>query len=269
MVSRACRENTLICILCKDRLEYLVYTWASLKKTVKDIPIYIYDDGSTNQFLLEYLTTNRLISLVNPININCETLTKYVGQFPILNSIQGIGDQIKLVHKSYSLGNTLISYQMVREIFDRHSSIDYIIRLEDDVVFKEGWFDDLLDQWNNWNVINRGLLCSCAVQNYYRTGTREITTHINPSFQCVLIPRYFYELDKEFWYRIEKFETKTDLYFRQHCLDLQLKCGLLPSSICQHIGVRSLEVPKQDSYFSSTYSFDQRLDYSVDPPFVF
>jgi len=270
MVPRVNQKNVIVQILCKDRLKYLWYTWQSLCETLSNIPIIIYDDGSTKKDIQNFLYTNNEFELEEPININNKVLKKYIGHFEPISRIKGIQDKVKVRRFYKSIGNTPISFFSLEEIFEEND-YDYIIRLEDDVVFKHGWFDELITQWNEWDIANKGLLCSSSIQNEFRKSFKNITTHLNPTFQCVLIPRYFYEIGKEEFVRKRKFETKTDLYFRELCLNMNMLCGLLPKSICQHIGVESLEIPKnkQDGeYFSSSYDFSKRLDLSVEPPFA-
>lgn len=268
MVPRINSQNTVVVILCKDRLKYLFYTWQSLQKT-SDLPVFVYDDGSTSPDIIKFLTTNSEFPV--HIDINNNVLEKNIGYFPPISSITGINSRIQLFRQKKSIGNTAISLKMVREIFS-NTSFQYIIRLEDDVVFKKDWVQTLMEKWNNWNIPNKGILCSCAVQNHFRKKTSSITTHHNPTFQCVVIPRYFYELDRDYFDEAKRFETKIDLYFRKHCLELELECGLLPESVCQHIGIESLEISKNiqnGPYFSSDYDFSRRLDLSVEGPFIY
>jgi hypothetical protein len=270
MAQRITPKNLIIVILCKERLKYLVYTWSSLMKTLPfGYTIYVYDDGSTNEDLLEFLTTNSLFKLRQSININCSVLEKYIGHFPVLTYSKGIANQIILRHESCSVLNTEISFKMMREVFDENPDIDFILRIEDDVVFKQDWFQTLTEKWLNWSIINPGILCGCAIGHRLQQNM-DIITDGHPSAQCVLIPRTFYELDKELFRGPFKFKTKADLYMDQFCRDVGLECGMLSKSVCQHIGIESEELKgHSNDYYSKTYTFDKRIDLSVEPPFIF
>lgn len=268
-MQRISPENTVIAILCRDRLKYLIHTWNSLQKSMTHVcPIYIYDDGSTNPELNRFLTTNYDFELTSPIDINCPVLSKYVGTFPVISSISGISSFIKLKKQNKSIGNTEISFKLVAELFDENPQINYIIKLEDDVVFKENWMEDLMDAWNGWSIINPGVLCSCSISNIFRKKTSYITTCHNPSFQLALFSRDLYEIDKDYFRGSWKYKTKVDLYTKKFCDDNNVECGLLGASVCQHIGVESIELTRYSEYFSKSYTFDRRLDLTVEPPFV-
>lgn len=263
MVRGISEENSVILILSKDRLKYLAYTWQSLSKT-SSLPVYLYDDGSSDQDLIRFLTSDGNFLLSNNIDINCETLSRYVGWFPPITNLDGISSKINLQRRN--LGHTQILFSAIREIFEQ-TNFEYIIQLEDDVVFKRGWLQTLMRVWNDWSAVNKGILCSCSVQNELRHPKSGILTGINPTFQCVVIPRYIYEIDREWFNGPWKFRTKCDLYTVKYCQERDFLVGVLGESVCQHIGVDSLDL-KTYEVFSSNYKFDRRVDLSVDPPFV-
>lgn len=271
MVQGFTKENLAIVIFCRDRLKYLVHTWNSLVKTV-EVPytISVYDDCSEDEELLRFLQSSDEFLLKSPIDINCGVLKKYIGDFPIIEKVKGIGNKIILRRQEQNIGNSFILFKAVREIFEENPDVQYILRLEDDIVFKEGWLEILLSKWNEWSstIINPGILCGCMIQNPdKREG--EITTIFCPSFQCVLIPRYLYDIDKEWFNGPWKFKTKCDLYMEKYCRESGFACGLLQQSICQHIGVDSVELQRYDEYFSKGYDFSQRMDSTVFPPFIY
>jgi hypothetical protein len=264
-------KNLAVVILCKERLKYLVYTWSSLMKVLNiNCPIYVYDDGSQDKDLNQFLTYDKWFALRKEININCEVLSRCVGYFQPKFCVEGIATKIVLRKQPKSIMNTAITFKYMREIFDENPNVQYILRIEDDVVFKENGLDILFESWNKWNkeIINPGILCGCAI-GVKREPTSYIVTNGFPSAQCVLLSRDFYKIDKEAFKGPWKCHNKADLYLDRYCRDFGLICGSLGTSICQHIGIESEELKTHnDDYYSKSYAFDRRIDYTVSPPYV-
>lgn len=141
-----------VAIICKDRPCYLDLTLRSLSATLpEDIPVYLFDDHSTSPDMLRYLHTNDEFSiektdLSGGFNRHWE---KYVGPLETVEKLRGVKNKVKLITSDVNLKDIDNSLRAIRESFC-DADYPFIFRIEDDVVFRESWYEEMVEIYLNW-----------------------------------------------------------------------------------------------------------------------
>ncbi len=130
----------------KDRLRYLDTTFNSIKKAIpSSIDIYIAPNNA-EQNIIKYLTTNETISLDNQYLFPNENKSwrNSIGEIPNKTHVVGIANKFKEI---IQVNETKHRYEFICQILEKtlsRSSADYIVFIEDDVIFKETFFEEVL-----------------------------------------------------------------------------------------------------------------------------
>jgi hypothetical protein len=203
-------DKTPIGITTHNRIGILNEMLESLSKTIKDVPVTLFQDGS-NPEKLDYLNGN--------LPYPCEVVIS--------------NDSIGVVRNVIRVINTL---------FNKYDS-DMIFKIEDDVVFTYGWYDKMLDvarSRDDWGVIS-----GCAVRGtwnldegiYSVIGMGTESPFITG--QLLLIHRKLLKFLKP-----TKALCGSDHYLCHSARANGLKTLLIRPGLAQHIGVASECHPK-------------------------
>lgn len=286
----------------KDRLRYLDTTFNSIKNAIpSNVDIYI-TTYKAEQNILKYLTTNETISL------DCQYLfpnqntswQKFIGEIPNKQFVTGIKGkykdviQVNIAHAKHYYEALCYSFN---EIIAR-SNADYIVYIEDDVVFKKNFFETILNCINEIKQKNIGRVCIYKYGKFKNTGDRLIK---NPGKQwlgpnvCLLLKTetlkkmnldsYIFtsrDLPEFTQKRItENFipQDGADYFLYNYIQKFTTSALYISESVCQHIGVMSsIYINVQASENCEVYTdkrcfFDhkknlKRIDPCCYPPYV-
>lgn len=257
-----------IIIRSKDRFEQLYFTLNSLFSTNIDnnCDVTIVDDHSTNQVLIDFLTTNERIYLNTSYQNLCykfkndyriQAISKYIKRTPVY--VNGIKNKINVHIANKSQGDRGGILYAIKYGFENNPNADYIILLQNDIVFNKNWLTNLLDIYNaadkqtlgiitGWNYINNSKYKLIEETDLYRIYDYAFT-----GSPCFLIHRNVYNLllnnkifnkqflpiqrvNKELLTSDSNYNIAGDTYLLKLVYNENLKFYITKKCYIQHIG---------------------------------
>jgi len=220
-------------------VRYLDTTLKSLSASVpSQTPIFIMNDGTKNESMIRYLTTNEIISINDYEYPNYNDEWKYfIGYLPNEKQVRGIkGKAYVLMRNPGGISN--IGYAC-KKAFDETGS-SHVIKIEDDMIFKKGWYDYLCLTLLKTN----GLGIVSGLRYFY--GNYKVD-HLNDKLDILssgytggnLLTASRMLLNKQpniFINDITEILHNDDFWINS-CRKAGLIVAVTKKSICQHIGV--------------------------------
>ena len=258
-------------IVSRDRAAYLDLTLRSLSASEIDgASVTLFDDHSTDKATQRYYQTNKVIENIRPKFPNNKVWNSVLGLGAFTNhdyldpvGIQGKVNIICMDDKPLGVVNG--SCVALKHMFEANPDAPGVILLQDDIVFKEDWYEQLIDTARRWKEYAKkpiGVLAGIKInQGYDIKGKIAIGSGITA--QCLYVSRLFY--DKSPYLKTKhKINKRFDDMLRRAVAKAGLWGGVKVPFICQHIGVKSLVRPKKRWKIGSK----GRVGYYVKPPYV-
>lgn len=261
-------------IVTKDRVAYLDVTLRSLSATAlpAGTQVTIFDDSSGQDATQRYYTTNKAV----PVETHWPTgkvWRKTLGMGIISDdpiTPQGIHGLIN-VRKlgTEPLGVVNASCRAACRLFDHNPDAPGIILLQDDIVFKENWYESMLstvESASQFTELPMGLLAGLKINQKLRfEGDSPPAIRAGITAQCLYISREAYQaLLPTYFGRHHKINKRFDDTLRRAVDGAGFYAGLRFPFVCQHIGIKSLVRPGK--------RWDQgtkgRVGYYVQPPYA-
>ena len=252
-----------ILIICKDRVQYLDITLKSLSGTTpSNVPIYVVNDKTNNQNMIKYLTTNQQISLTNFQYPNDKAWNKYIGNLPIFNNVKGICGKVNVIMNT---SQKTLPNAFKRIFMETKSS--YIIRIEDDVVFKNNWYDIMCQHISDDVGILEGHFVADSCQghkklSHYSEKFDELEG--NNGGQVMRVSRQLFSMSK--CMNDNPDVLGTDFIWINECRKLGMKVLMTKPRIAQHFGINSEFWKKEQRKFFID-GIINRGDPTVFPPY--
>ena len=249
-------------VMTHKRLRTLDTTLFSIKKTTK-APIVIFQDGQGPKEKLDYLN-GKEVSLGENFP-NDDEFVKRVGWLE--NRDKGCSHEEYLTSGIIGVGHSKMLVWELRTLFEKFPEAEAVIHCEDDVIFKEGWYEKLLEigkSRNDW-----GIICPCTMSDDWKLGDGVFDIEKNPQgcfirSQVWLVSRRVYEAGLLEKYP-ENFRQEGDIYLTTSCKAKGLKTILVRPALAQHIGFKSECHPT--NYVGAQASL-RMVDLSARKPFV-
>ena len=257
---------TPIIVICKDRVRYLDTTLASITATVpEDVPVYLANDGCETDRMLRYLTTDDMVSLEDELRYPNENPVwiKHVGFLPNHDQVRGVLGKVKVF---INRGGRTLGKILQRAMADNPGAKRFI-RIEDDVVMREGWYQEMCGVTGERVGIISGML-------YFRSGTQQLK-RLNDRFQVVITGTtggQIMSISKKLCMRCPRvFSRKsvkhTDKLWVKWCRQNDMLFCVPYKSMCQHFGVVSEWWLDSERTFMDESSFSRGID-DISPPFA-
>lgn len=220
----------------KNRLRYFDTTFNSVYNTIPfNTPLYVMADIPSN-ILIDYISTNKEIKLNSQEDLypnNIKDWQDIVGFIQNKKSVQGIQGK----HTKYYINQTLHIYENInyvcRDIIS-NSNCDYLVYIEDDVIFKQDWFNIVLNILKELEFNKIGYL---SLFNYKHANTKVLKSfkHFTtvsgtlPAVCVLLNTRFFLQsIPESYEYNIERdFLSLTSVQLS--IKDRSLKVNTLPT----------------------------------------
>lgn len=259
---------TPVIVLTKDRIHYLDLTLRSLSATLPDdVPVYIVDDGSENPDMHRYLTTTECIHLPqHKFPYEYSKWQQRVGKLPTRPDVYGIANAVHLCETESKSTGVRAAARAVREVFQRHAC-SAVFRIEDDVVFKAGWYETMV----------AAAVPRCGIISGFRhlfdkavvtPGTPvDVLARGRVGGPLLLVSRGLYEKSTLPTELPAARLKNLDNFWVDLCRDNDLQVGVLRSGVCQHIGAYSSVYAGTRKEFIFGGRIHDALDTTVAPPF--
>lgn len=231
---------TPILVLCKDRVRYLDTTLKSISASVPSTTsVYISNDGTKNSKMIEYLTTNHRVLLDSHTYPNEHTgWQTYVGHIPNEQVATGIAKKAIVFMRNDCSGIRNLG-QAVQRIFDT-SDTHNLIKVEDDVIFKKGWYEKLISAL----VVNPNFGLVSASRYFFdnpvlKDHDRRIQQLTNgyTGGNIMIISRKLYQSSTKLTRNNNRSILHNDNLWFDECRSTGLFTGVTRKSLAQHIGV--------------------------------
>jgi len=257
-------------IISRNRIHYLDVTLRSLSATrlPEAVPLTVFDDASDTTEARTYYTTAR--GTGSEHKWPQHAMWKKLGLDVINKSakppvgLRGRVGVVRLGKKPAGVVNA--SCQAVCRMFDKYPDAPGVILLQDDVIFKEDWYerltqvaaDELL--FAKPLAILSGLHLNKKIKNCDKQRVREggITA------QCLYVTREGFTTLDNFFRRKHNTKQKFDDQLKKAASRNGLWAGLLVPFVCQHFGVVSLVRPRRTWHRGSK----GRIGFYVNPPYA-
>lgn len=228
-----------IVIICKDRINYLNTELLSLSATSPlSTRIFLSNDGTRNTEMLKYLTSNDSVSMDNDWKFPCDNQEwdDLIGRLPNPPNVDGVKNKVHVLAHSYSSGTQNIGLS-VKYVFD-HTPASHVIKMEDDLVFCQGWYFSLLKA-----IRNSGCDLLSGFRYFYgKPKTKPLNDDVQEMTegycggQLMICSRHYFESCwNVFNNDITTVWDNDDLWINE-CRKANLKFGVLNRSVCQHVG---------------------------------
>lgn len=240
-------ENTVIpiAITTHNRVQFLDTTLRSLSQTLpKDVPVVVYDDGSNSPVMRRYLSTDDVVDL--PKTFQWKQDYPVLGAtLPPVSQVRGIKNKVEVRMQKFCRGVIANSFRAIRETFDEHPEDDWMILMQDDVIFAADWYDTLATAIAQYRY-DGGIIAGCTIMPAHQVSVTPFT-EVDTKFvtaQLYAISRNLYESSPKF--QLEKIPARTNWDVKMCGLSRNrgLKVILLRPPICQHIGSYSAVRPR-------------------------
>ena len=236
----------------KDRIRYLDTTFNSITKVLPvDVDVYIACDKPSYD-LLNYLTSNNSIML-NDLYLypnENKSWLHYIGCIENKTHVNGIhGKYTKVILQDSKLHRyeklTLTLHNLANEV-----STDYTLYVEDDVIFKEGFYNTIIKCMLELDTSNIGRV---SMYKYMKTESnikyiREIKTGWKGPNVCLLLKNKVLQSmgldnykfnEKDSYNSSSNIERSADVFFANLLQKYTNSAILVADSVCQHIGILS------------------------------
>jgi hypothetical protein len=232
---------------------------SSLSKTIADdIPVMIFQDGIENKDKILYLEGQEvLLDDAFPLNI------KWLNKIGKLDNKETAKYNYKYPYKIASpktLGVVNNCLWATRTLFEFDTDMVYLV--QDDIIFKEGWYDKLIEigkSRDDW-----GIICGCSLGKFELPDGVHIIDENSKDFlrmQLYLIHRRILPILQGGY--IRKDGGWSDYYFCRRTREGGFKTLLVRPAVAQHIGFRSECHPKCGKDETAT-----QVDESASLPYV-
>lgn len=252
-------------IVTRDRVAYLDVTLRSLSATAVpgDVPVCIYDDGSTDPRTRSYYETNQ------PVPVNQSWPTDQPWDRAGLHVIQsqyrppcGINGLLRVVRSQQSQGVVQASCAATCDLFDTYQDSPAIILLQDDIVFKHHWWEQLLTTADR--IPDLGVLAGLKLNQILQPGRGDNAVQSGITAQCLYISRRAFLACQPYFRNTHQDRTRFDDTLRRAVAAAGLWAGCTVPFVCQHFGVTSQVRPNRRWNQHRT----GRIGYHVRPPYA-
>jgi len=262
-------------IVTRNRVAYLDVTLRSLSATnlPDGVALRVFDDGSSERSAKDYYSTNKEINIERRWPTH-GTWKKTLG-LGIINEHdkhpRGIKGEVKVVSlggKAQGVVNA--SCQAYKRLLTEFPDAPGAILLQDDVLFKEEWYERLTTTAANPELFGEkklGLLAGIHINKGFK-GLGDNPPPVRGSgitAQCVYLSREaFTKLDSSFFGKRHAATSKFDDSLRRVVSRKGFWAGVIMPFVCQHFGVVSLVRPRRNWHRGSK----GRVGFYVQPPYT-
>jgi hypothetical protein len=251
------RNPIPVMVLCKDRVPYLDITLKSLSATTPaNVPVYVLNDGSELPDMRNYLTTGRLLDIGTTAYPTHATWRKYVGSLPDNRMVYGVGDKVNVIlHR----GDHALDAGM-RKIFTE-TSASHLIRVEGDVIFKDGWYEIMCQETEQRVGILEGFVMAEKPARLTPYSSHFDEVQGRNTGQLMRIARSVIPALGS-----NPVVKGTDTEWLKKCRRAGMQVLATRPRVCQHIGIESeYWLPNEKPFFDSAFN---RGDATVLPPYA-
>lgn len=204
-----------------NRLQYFYYTLRSFFSTDAKYKcsVQIIDDCSQQQSMKKFLYSNECFNFNFNMQTDCRfsayksVVKNEFSKLQPLTKIQGIYKSLVVTKTRNNKGDKSGLLWTIKHGFQKNPNAQFIIILQNDVLFNEQWLDKLLHIYNKnkqtagvvscWNLHNNYLNNSTKIQDYLKLNKGQ-----GIGFPVALITRKFYQ---------RLFQTHKDDFDKQYC----------------------------------------------------
>jgi hypothetical protein len=264
-----------ILVICKDRVRYLDTTLKSIFSTVSSsVPIFVYNDGTKNLSMIEYLTTSNAINieLIDEYpNWNSDWI-KYVGFIKNTSLVTGIAGKINVIMSENCCGTSGIGFTC-NSIFENEKS-SYLVKVEGDMVFKKGWYESMCLAIKSDESIGlvSGFRYFFRSRGYGPVSINELNDRVDLvssgyTGACVYsISKVLTKKAPQLFVNDIMTMTDYDDFWINGCRGSGMKFCVLKESCCQHIGVTTEITDLNHKQFMKNGK-TVKVDFNSLPPF--
>jgi hypothetical protein len=228
-----------IVIVCKDRIRYLDTELKSLSATApSSLQVYLSNDGSDDQRMLRYLTTQDCIPLDDEwlFPQDNREWDDLIGRLPNAETVRGIAGKVHVILHGVSAGTANLG-RAVKYVFTQ-TGAPYVIKMEDDLLFTPGWHSSLVRA-----IQSSGCDLVSGFRYFYRKARmRPLTDDVEEVYAgftggpLMIASRAYYDAcPRVFDNAITTIWDNDDLWINE-CRRQGMKFGVLAHSVCQHVG---------------------------------
>lgn len=226
------RVEVPIGVLTTNRAVYLDVTLKSLRSSVADAPITVYDDASSDEAAKRFLYSSDCFTVEYEWPKYEEWTDAGLGHLEDNPSLCGISDDFPVVKlDSTVLGVVTASCRTICDLFRSYPNAPGVILIQDDVVFVKDWYDRIMAEFRGGDGI--GIIAGMHLDFGNNIGRDFFTA------QCYLITKVFFELEREWFGRTHSGRRSFDVRVCKRALNAGFGVQLIDPHICQHIGVVS------------------------------
>ena len=261
-------------LVTRDRVEYLDITLKSLSATAlpKDVAVTVFDDGSMGNVTKNYYSTNKSLAIAAKWPTG-DTWKKTLG-LGVVNEaarkVQGIKGKVPVTRLGKrSSGVVNASCRAICKLFEANPAAPGVILLQDDVVFKDDWYNRMLDtvaRSSEFTDKKLGLLAGIKLNYSVDKSKRDqLAVASGVTAQCLYISKAAHDLlYSSYLNKTHTTGKRFDDTLRRNVAGSGLWAGCIFPFVCQHIGVKSLVRPKKPW----KQGRNGRVGYHVHPPYA-
>lgn len=261
-------------LVTRDRVEYLDVTLKSLSATKlpAGVSVTVFDDGSMGNTTKNYYSTNKVLPVAAKWPTG-DTWKKTLGLHVVNQAaqrVQGIKGKVSVVRLGKrSSGVVNASCRSICRLFEAHPDAPGVFLLQDDIVFKEDWYDRMLDtvaRASEFTDNKIGLLAGIKL-NYSvdKSKRSQLAIASGVTAQCLYISRAAHDLlYSSYLNKTHTIGKRFDDTLRRNVAGSGLWAGCIFPFVCQHIGVKSLVRPKKPW----KQGRNGRVGYYAHPPYA-
>ncbi len=258
-------------IVTQNRVAYLDITLRSLSATTlpDGISVTIYDDASVGAETLAYYRGTDPVSCPSPWPHSKQWKRAGLNFINALHNPVGIAGKVGVEYLGATgQGVVNASCEALRRLFASHPDVPGVILLQDDVVFKEDWYDQMMSKSSDKSLYGKqglGLLAGVHLNRRYKQSPHPPVVASGTTAQCLYVSRAaFHSLKDSYLKNRHTKRRQFDDTFVRSIGGAGLWHGVMLPFVCQHIGVRSIVRPKK----GWNRGKQGRVGFYVGPPYA-
>lgn len=258
-------------IVTRDRVPYLDTTLRSLSATTlpHDISLTVFDDASAEESSRLYYTTDKLITVETHWPTSKTWNNVGLGVINQQTPPTGLAGRVFVESlDAQALGVVNASCRAICRLFERNPTARGILLLQDDVIFKDDWYERMMltvSKASSFTHKPLGLLAGIKIN--YRiplVPTPKLAVASGITAQCLYVSRPLYTALRGFFNKEHQLRKKFDDTLRRETTKAGFWGGCIYPFVCQHFGIKSIVRPGRSWYQGAK----GRIGYYVHPPYA-
>lgn len=260
-------------IVTRNRIAYLDVTLRSLSATElpTTTPVCVFDDASDTEESRLYYTTSRSVGLTSTWpdhemwrKLGLDVINKN-DRPPI--GLRGVVRVVILGPEPTGVVNA--SCQAIAWMFAKYPDAKGVILLQDDIIFKENWYERLTQAAQDASLFGKkklGVIAGIQLNKHVSIKRRPCVRAGGITGQCIYVSQEAFQKINGFFTGRHTTKKQFDDRLARSISRAGLWAGLLLPFVCQHFGVVSLVRPWKTWHRGRGKK--GRIGFYVDPPYA-